>query len=67
MDKAYDPDAPEDDMMEREEDMNRMREHVFGEVDKDKDRQISLKEFLESTNADDFDADEPWDVSAVNS
>ncbi len=29
LDKVYDPNAPEDDMREREEEMERMREHVF--------------------------------------
>jgi len=29
LDKAYDPNNPEDDMKEREEEMERMREHVF--------------------------------------
>ena len=29
LEKVYDPDAPEDDMREREEEMERMREHVF--------------------------------------
>lgn len=31
---------PEDDMRERIEEMERMREHVFGETDKNKDRLI---------------------------
>ena len=29
LDKVYDPNEPEDDMREREEEMERMREHVF--------------------------------------
>ena len=66
LDKAYEKDAPEDDMIEREEEMNRMREHVFGEVDKNQDRMIDLQEFLDSTNKEDFDEDEPWDVSVRN-
>ena len=32
LDKTYDPNAPEDDMREREEEMERMREHVFKSV-----------------------------------
>merc|ERR1712083_569218 len=36
LDKAYDPNAPEDDMKEREKEMERMREHVFKESDSDK-------------------------------
>jgi len=65
LDKAYDPDAPEDDMVERYEEMNRMREHVMNEIDKDHDRLISLQEFLDSTKQTDFKKDEGWDVSIV--
>ena len=36
MDKAYDPNAPEDDMKERAEESERMREHVLKETDKNK-------------------------------
>lgn len=50
-------------MVERDEEMNRMREHVFNEIDKDKDRFISMNEFLESTQSEAFDEDEDWDVS----
>ena len=64
LDKVYDPKAPEDDMMERYEEMNRMREHVMNEVDKNKDKLISLDEFLESTKNEEFKKDEEWDVSA---
>jgi len=63
LDKVYDPNAPEDDMMERFEEMNRMREHVMNEVDKNHDKLISLEEFLESTKTSDFKNDEGWDVS----
>lgn len=62
LDKAYDPNAAEDDMVERYEEMNRMREHVMKEVDKDQDRLVSLEEFLESTRHSDFKRDEGWDV-----
>ena len=62
LDKVYNSSNPDDDMVEREEEMNRMREHVFNEIDKDKDQFVSMKEFLESTNSDDFDTDEEWDV-----
>ena len=63
LDKVYDPNAPEDDMMERFEEMNRMREHVMNEVDKNQDKLISLEEFLESTKTADFKKDDGWDVS----
>jgi len=62
LDKAYDPNAPEDDMREREEEMERMREHVFKESDKDKNRMISYDEFLAETQRDEFNKDEGWDT-----
>ena len=54
--------ATEDDMVERYEEMNRMREHVMSEVDRNKDRMISLEEFLDSTKQDEFQKDDPWEV-----
>ena len=57
LDKVYDPNAPEDDMREREEEMERMREHVFGESDLNKDRLISFEEFLAETKRDEFEKD----------
>ena len=62
LDKLYDPDAEEDDQEERYEEMNRMREHVMAEIDKNKDRMVSLEEFVESTNRASFADDEPWEV-----
>jgi len=49
-------------MTERYEEMNRMREHVMKEIDKDHDRLISLEEFLDSTRQDEFKKDEEWEV-----
>ena len=49
-------------MMERYEEMNRMREHVMNEVDQNQDKLISLKEFLDSTKGDEFEKDEGWEV-----
>jgi hypothetical protein len=37
LDKMYTPGASEDDMRERIEELERMREHVFKEADTDKD------------------------------
>lgn len=37
LDKMYQHGAPEDDPRERVEEMERMREHVFSEADKNKD------------------------------
>lgn len=62
LDKAYDPNAPEDDMKEREEEMERMREHVFKESDQNKDRMISYDEFLTETQRDEFEKDPGWDT-----
>jgi len=62
LDKAYDPSKPEDDMREREEEMERMREHVFKESDSDKDRMISFDEFLAETQRDEFEKDPGWDT-----
>ena len=50
-------------MMERYEEMNRMREHVMNEVDKDGNKLISLEEFLENSENSEFKKDEGWDVS----
>ena len=61
MDKAYDPNAPEDDMKERAEESERMREHVLKETDKNKDRMISLEEFLTQTKEDEFNKHEEWE------
>ena len=49
LDKVYNKDAPKDDMMERAEEMERMREHVFKESDIDKNNLISFEEFLSET------------------
>ena len=37
-----------------------MREHVFGEVDKDKDYLISLEEFIQGTQGEEYEKDEGW-------
>ena len=49
-------------MREREEEMERMREHVFKESDKNKDRLISYDEFLAETQRDEYNKDEGWDT-----
>lgn len=61
----YDPNAPEDDMVERYEEMNRMREHVMTEIDTNKDKMISFHEFIESTKNEQFNKDDGWDVSEL--
>ena len=53
------------DAQERSEDMNRMREHVFTEVDSNMDGVISYSEFFKSTQADDFTKQQGWEVSQI--
>ncbi|ELT97554.1 hypothetical protein CAPTEDRAFT_183512 [Capitella teleta] len=62
LDKVYDPNAEEDDMMERFEEMNRMREHVMKEIDTDGDKLVSMEEFVASTNRDEFKENEEWET-----
>ncbi|XP_069976556.1 nucleobindin-2-like [Penaeus vannamei] len=60
LDKMYDPNAPEDDINERYEEMERMREHVFKESDINRDNLISFEEFLEQTKKSEFEQDGGW-------
>jgi nucleobindin len=60
LDKIYNISDPNYDPLEREEEMNRMREHVMNEIDKDKDRMISFKEFTDATQQQDFKKNEEW-------
>ena len=53
---------PEDDMREREEEMERMREHVFKESDTNRDRLISYDEFMAETKKDEFEHDPGWET-----
>lgn len=46
--------------------MNRMREHVFTEVDLDKDGMVSLAEFLRSTKSGEYTQDGSWEVGSVH-
>lgn len=61
LDKVYDPNAPEDDIRERVEEMERMREHVFNETDTNHDQLISYQEFLDYTRRPEYQKDEGWD------
>lgn len=60
LDKMYENGAPEDDMRERQEEMERMREHVFQESDTNKDGLISYEEFLIQTRRVEFEKDQGW-------
>lgn len=62
LDKVYQQGLPEDDMRERVEEMERMREHVFKEADTNHDNLISLEEFIAQTKREEFNRDPNWDT-----
>ncbi|XP_077591245.1 nucleobindin-1 isoform X1 [Stigmatopora nigra] len=62
LEKVYDPKNEEDDMMEMEEERLRMREHVMKNVDANKDRLVSLEEFLKSTEKKEFNNAKEWET-----
>uniref|UniRef100_A0AAX7T411 Nucleobindin-1 n=1 Tax=Astatotilapia calliptera TaxID=8154 RepID=A0AAX7T411_ASTCA len=62
LEKVYDPKNEEDDMMEMEEERLRMREHVMKNVDANKDRLVSLEEFLKSTEKKEFSNPKEWET-----
>ncbi|KAL2077023.1 hypothetical protein ACEWY4_026527 [Coilia grayii] len=62
LEKIYDPTNEEDDMVEMEEERLRMREHVMNEVDTNKDRLVSLDEFLIATKKKEFLEPDSWET-----
>ena len=46
--------------------MNRMREHIFTEVDLDQDGMVSWSEFLKSTKTSEFTEDGSWEVINIH-
>ncbi|XP_004535529.1 nucleobindin-2 [Ceratitis capitata] len=62
LDKVYQSGLPEDDMRERAEEMERMREHVFEESDTNRDGLISYQEFLDQTKRDEWNKDPEWET-----
>lgn len=60
LDKLFNASDPLYDPQEREEEANRMRQHVFTEIDQDKDKMISLKEFIDATQKKEFEKNEEW-------
>lgn len=60
LDKAYNESDPDTDRQEREEEMERMREHVLKNMDTDKDGLVSYDEFIQETKDDDFEKDDEW-------
>lgn len=67
LEKVYNPENEEDDMVEMEEERLRMREHVMGEVDTNKDRLVSLNEFMAATKKEEFTEKEEWETLDQNS
>uniref|UniRef100_A0A671Q4F1 Nucleobindin-2-like n=1 Tax=Sinocyclocheilus anshuiensis TaxID=1608454 RepID=A0A671Q4F1_9TELE len=66
LEKVYDPTHEEDDMMEMEEERLRMREHVMNEVDTNRDRLVSLDEFIMATNRKEFLEPDGWETLEQN-
>lgn len=66
LDKVYQQGLPEDDMRERAEEMERMREHVYKEADTNHDRLISYEEFIEQTKRNEYQKDEGWDTVNID-
>ncbi|XP_035251627.1 nucleobindin-2-like [Anguilla anguilla] len=66
LEKIYDPTKEEDDMVEMEEERLRMREHVMNEVDTNKDRLVSMDEFLVATKKKEFLEPESWETLEQN-
>ncbi|XP_053121060.1 nucleobindin-1 [Hemicordylus capensis] len=62
LEKVYDPRNEEDDMLEMEEERLRMREHVMRNVDLNKDRLVTLDEFLKSTQKKEFNEADGWET-----
>ncbi|XP_028651944.1 nucleobindin-2 [Erpetoichthys calabaricus] len=62
LEKMYDPNNEEDDMVEMEEERLRMREHVMNEVDTNRDRLVSLDEFMTSTGKKEFLEPDSWET-----
>lgn len=62
LEKVYNSENEEDDMVQMEEERLRMREHVMSEVDTDKDRLVSLTEFMEATKKEEFHEKEEWET-----
>ncbi|XP_030244140.1 nucleobindin-2 [Drosophila navojoa] len=60
LDKVYQSNLPEDDMRERAEEMERMREHYFQETDTNHDGLISMDEFMQQTSKEKFQKDPEW-------
>ncbi|XP_072242460.1 nucleobindin-2-like [Leuresthes tenuis] len=67
LEKVYNPENEEDDMVAMEEERLRMREHVMNEVDTNKDRLVSLSEFMAATKKQEFYEKDEWETLDQNS
>uniref|UniRef100_A0A3B4WJ15 Nucleobindin 2 n=1 Tax=Seriola lalandi dorsalis TaxID=1841481 RepID=A0A3B4WJ15_SERLL len=67
LEKVYNPENEEDDMVEMEEERLRMREHVMNEVDTNKDRLVSMSEFMAATKKEEFFEKDEWETLDQNS
>ena len=54
--------GPEADPVEKDEEIERMREHVMNEFDKNNDRMLSLEEFETGIRGKDAKNDQGWKV-----
>ncbi|KAE8296763.1 Nucleobindin-2 DNA-binding protein NEFA Prepronesfatin Nesfatin-1 Precursor [Larimichthys crocea] len=66
LEKVYNPENEEDDMIEMEEERLRMREHVMNEVDTNKDRLVSMSEFIAATKRQEFLEKDEWETLDQN-
>ncbi|KAI4825398.1 hypothetical protein KUCAC02_021078 [Chaenocephalus aceratus] len=66
LEKVYNPENEEDDMVEMEEERLRMREHVMKEVDTNKDRLVSMTEFMAATQKEEFLEKDEWETLDQN-
>ncbi|EHB01198.1 Nucleobindin-2 [Heterocephalus glaber] len=62
LEKVYDAQNEEDDMVEMEEERLRMREHVMNEVDTNNDRLVTLEDFLKATDKKEFLEPDSWET-----
>ncbi|KAK5640642.1 hypothetical protein RI129_011453 [Pyrocoelia pectoralis] len=60
LNKMYEKNAAEDDMVERAEEMERMRETVFKQMDTNHDGLIDYQEFLSQTQRQEYQEDHGW-------
>ncbi|TNN00689.1 hypothetical protein fugu_011935 [Takifugu bimaculatus] len=65
LEKFYD-DTTEDNAIQMEVERMQMRNHIFAEVDTNKDRVISFSEFMESVNSNAFAQNKEWETIDQN-